>query len=358
MASVPQGIRRRQGKNGVTYQVQIRIRGQRAVTKTFPKLAEAKRWKSQTETAIRERRYFGVSEADRHTLGEAIDRYLSQYAVEPNRTSQLRWWRQQIGDTVLADVTPSLIAECRERLQGQRERASSKYLDGRSPATVNRYLAALSHLFTVAVKEWEWLPDSPVRRVSKLKEPRGRVRWLDEKERVRLLQACAASDDSRLYPLAVLALSTGARKSELLGLRWPDVDLQKGLAVLHNTKNGERRTIAVRGHALEQLKVLGKVRRLDTDLLFPNDRGSGAWEPRPAWTEALESAQIEDFRFHDLRHCTASYLAENGASLTQIAEVLGHKTLQMVKRYAHLSEQHIGTVVESMNEMIFGAGQH
>lgn len=354
LAGIPQGIRRRQGKNGVTYQVQIRIRGQRPVTKTFPKLVEAKRWKSQTETEIRERRYFGSSEGQKRTLAEAIDRYLAQYPEKKDRPSQLRWWKEEIGQKVLADVTPSLIVECRERLQQGRQRASARYEAGRSPATVNRYLAALSHLFTVAVKEWEWLPDSPMRQVSKLKEPRGRVRFLDDDERGRLLEACQGSADYRLYPLVVLALSTGARKSELLGLRWRDVDTQKGLAVLHHTKNGERRTIAVRGHALEQVKALRKVRRLDTDLVFPSDSGEGSLEPREAWVDALRVAKIEDFRFHDLRHCAASYLAMNGASLAEIAEVLGHKTLQMVKRYAHLTDQHVGTVVEAMNQKIFG----
>lgn len=354
MPGIPQGIRRRQGKSGVTYQVQIRVRGHRAVTKTFPKLAEAKRWKSQTETEIRERRYFGSSEGQKRTLAEAIDRYQAQYPEKTDRAGQLGWWKEEIGEKVLADVTPSLITECRDRLQRGRQRASTQYKAGRSPATVNRYLAALSHLFTVAVKEWEWLQDSPVRRVSKLKEPRGRVRCLDDDERGRLLEACQDSADGRLYPLVVLALSTGARKSELLALRWRDVDTQKGLAVLHHTKNGDRRTIAVRGHALEQVKALSKVRRLDTDLLFPEEGGTSSWNPRGAWAEALEAAKIEDFRFHDLRHCAASYLAMNRASLAEIAEVLGHKTLQMVKRYAHLTEQHVGTVVESMNEKIFG----
>jgi integrase len=90
-------------------------------------------------------------------------------------------------------------------------------------------------------------------------------------------------------------------------------------------------------------------------LVFPSPREPNRpWESRAAWLTAIEKAKLEDFRFHDLRHSAASYLAMNGASLNEIAEVLGHKTLAMVKRYAHLSEVHTAGVVESMNKKIFG----
>jgi len=100
---------------------------------------------------------------------------------------------------------------------------------------------------------------------------------------------------------------------------------------------------------------LGKIRRLDTDLLFPS-KNNAKTKPihlRDPWKKALTAAQIDDFRFHDLRHSAASYLAMNGASLVEIADILGHKTLSMVKRYSHLSEAHTASVVSSMNEKIF-----
>jgi integrase len=96
-------------------------------------------------------------------------------------------------------------------------------------------------------------------------------------------------------------------------------------------------------------------KRADTDLLFPRDDGLAPMEIRKHWNRALREAGIEDFRFHDLRHTAASYLAMNGATLAEIADVLGHKTLQMVKRYAHLSDQHTASVVERMNQNIFDA---
>ena len=140
-----------------------------------------------------------------------------------------------------------------------------------------------------------------------------------------------------------------------MSLTWNDVDFQRQTIVLHDTKNGERRSVSLNGLALELLLDLSKVRRLDTNLLFASKvNGKVPVDIRTAWEVALKNAGISNFRFHDLRHSAASYLAMNGATLAEIAEVLGHKTLAMVKRYAHLSEQHTAKVVAAMNEKIFG----
>jgi integrase len=252
-------------------------------------------------------------------------------------------------------VTASLIAECRDKL------AAEITLRGkpRSPATVNRYMAALSITFTTAVKEWGWLEDNPMRKVTKPSESRGRVRFLSDDERIGLLKACKESSNPYLYSVVVLALSTGMRQGEIMGLTWDVVDLNQGRAILHETKNGERRAVAITGHALELLKELSKVRRIDCNLLFPAKQNAPQKPQKPMdlrtpWESAVKKAELQDFHFHDLRHSAASYLAMNGASLAEIAEVLGHKTLQMVKRYAHLSEGHTARVVASMNDKIFG----
>lgn len=217
-------------------------------------------------------------------------------------------------------------------------------------------MAALSHAFSIAVREWEWVDDSPLRKVSKPKEPRGRVRFLSDDEREILLVACKQSEAPYLYPLVILALSTGARRGELLGLKWGDIDFQRETAILHETKNNERRSLPLTGLALKQAKKLASIRRIDSDLVFPDITGKKPIEIRPAWEQVLKEAGIKDFRFHDLRHSAASYLAMDGASLAEIAEVLGHKTLQMVKRYSHLTEQHTASVVGKMNKKIFGDG--
>ena len=214
--------------------------------------------------------------------------------------------------------------------------------------TVNRYLSALSHAFSVAVKEWGWLEDNPMRKVTKPKEPRGRVRYLGDEERGRLLEECRKSESPDLYCALVLALSTGARRMEVLGLRWGQVDFHRRAITLLETKNGEIRSLALVGHAFELMDARAKVRRIDTDLVFPGRLRGRPVDLRASFETALKRAGIEDFRWHDLRHSAASYLAMNGATLAEIAEVLGHKTLAMVKRYAHLSQAHTTRVVEGI----------
>jgi integrase len=148
--------------------------------------------------------------------------------------------------------------------------------------------------------------------------------------------------------LVVAALSTGARAGELLDLEWRDVDLKAGYAIAHDTKNGEDRRLYLAAKALDEFRTLQKVRSLHDPRVF------GGYGYRRSWEKALEAAEIENFRFHDLRHTAASNLAMNGATLAEIAEVLGHKTLAMVQRYAHLSESHVSGVVARMNEKVFG----
>ncbi len=352
----------RQAKDGTkSYRVEIRLRGYPRVSESFARLTDAKRWAAATETAIREGLHFGTVEARRHLLADLIDRYsrdvLPAKKDAKQQQGQLAWWRARIGHFPLADITPALLVECRDALNS--EPIASPAPDParagppryRQPATINRYLAALSHCFTIAVKEYGWVDSNPLLKVTRPKEPRGRIRFLSDDERTRFLAACQASASPDLYPAVILALSTGARAQELLGIRWPQIDLTRKVAILLDTKNGERRVLPLAGPALELLRERAKVRRLDTDRVFPGrTRPDRPLDLRTPFETALKVAGIENFHWHDLRHTAASYLAMNGASLAEIAEVLGHKTLAMVKRYAHLSEAHTASVVEKMNE--------
>jgi integrase len=359
-------IRKRTRSDGTTsYRVDVRLKGFPPQRATFKRLTDAKKWGGQVEAAIREGRYFRTTEARKHTVEKAITRYkesvLPTKKDSKKQEAQLDWWVDEIGPYTLADVSPALLGESRDKLA-----------QDRAPATVVRYLAALSHVFTVAVREWGWLEDNPMRKVTKPKEPRGRVRFLSEDatgpdgekidgERTRLLDACKQSKNSHLHTIVVLALSTGMRQGEILNLRWPDIDLNTGRIILHETKNGERRVVPLLGHALKLMKAKdearrkSKVRHIDKDLLFPGRKKQKPVFIRAPWLEAVKTAGIDDIKFHDLRHSAASYMLMSGASLGEIAELLGHKTLQMVKRYSHLSESHAAGVVARMNEKIFGA---
>jgi integrase len=351
-------IEKRTTETGETsYRVKIRLKGYPTQTATFKRMTDAKRWVQDTESAIREGRHFKTAEAKKHTLADLVDRYIKDVLpgktekLRANQTTQLNWFKTEVGAHTLADITPAVIVQCRDKLLTE-PNARGKV---RTPASVVRYMAALSAAYSACVNEWGWLEDSPMRKVKKPTESRGRVRFLDDEERQRLLTACLASTNKQLYLCVILALSSGMRQGELMGLKWQDINLKDGFLILHETKNGERRRVPLAGHGLELLHEHAKVRRLDTNLLFPGTiHKDKPIDLRKPFETALKASEINDFHWHDLRHCTASYLAMNGASLAEVAEVLGHKTLAMVKRYAHLSDVHVSNVVASMNAKIFG----
>lgn len=358
-------IEKRTGARGTKYRVRVRIDGQQR-TATFTRRTDAREWARETETALSRGRHVPTTTERRKTLGDAIDRYIKAIPLKArNRSSantvqQLGWWKDRAGNTPLPQVTPALLTELRDELARQEIDTGQT----RSPASVNRYLAALSHCLTTAAREWQWIERNPMRNVSRLEEPKGRVRFLSDDERTALLEACRNSPDPDLYLIVLLALSTGARKGELLGLTWADVDVQRQRITLEDTKNRDRRVLPLAGPALEAVKARSRTgRRLDTPLVFPGRvraRKDGTRpEPGPksiekVWRAALAEAGIENFRFHDLRHSAASYLAMNGATLAELAEILGHRTLAMVRRYAHFSDQHTASVVERMNTAVFG----
>jgi len=296
--------------------------------------------------------------ARRTPFAELTKRYrkhIADSADFEDRDRQLAWFEKRFAGKSVADVTAAEVAEARDALtteeyargKGQGERRK------RSGATVNRYLAALSHMFSIAQKEWNIVDLNPVRSVAKRKESRGRVRFLSDAELERLLEACAKSAWHPLRALVLLAVSTGGRRGELIGLKWSDVDLKQGTATLHNTKNGERRVLPLKGKALKALEAIRELKLNDSarsDFVFPAPSGlpDNFENFDRHWYDALDIAGIEDFKFHDLRHTCASYLAAQGATLLEIADVLGHKTTAMVKRYSHLATQHKASVIEKM----------
>ncbi len=349
-------IQKRVSKDGtVTYRAQVRRKGQSPLTATFTRKTDAKKWAEDRDADIRQNRHFKYAEAKKHTVGEAIDRYIetvlprkpkSAYVQEP----QLIRWRDEIGDTLLADLHPPHIVACRDRLAEDIVPGGKK----RSLGTVNRYLAVFSHVITVAMKEWGWIDYNPAHAVAKFKEAKGRTRYLSDEERVRLLEECKNSRNPHLFPIVVIAISTGMRKGEILSLTWENIDLERGVAYILETKNSEPRGVALADLALGLLIDLRHHRSNSARFIFPSPKGDWPIDIRSAWEVARKNAGLTDFKFHDLRHTTGSYLAMNGATPAEIAEVLGHKTYEMVKRYSHLSEPHTAGVVERMNEKIFG----
>lgn len=288
------------------------------------------------------------------TVRELIDRYMAVYAgADTTRAQRLAAWSALIGDFTLEQVDSDLMHAGRAELAKQppltfygldhcgrrifKAKAGGKR---KTPATLNRYMVAMAAVFTWSIDERlaprGWV--HPCRGIRRLEEPDGRVRFLSEDERERLFTECRRSKYPRLYALALTAMLTGARKGELLGLRWRDVNLETGVALLGKTKNGDRRTLVLLSQVVNVLRPFAG----DADrLVFGSVRSRYqlAVVIDSPWRDALARAQIKDFRFHDLRHCCASYLAQAGTPLNVIAEVLGHRKLDMSRRYAHLTTQ-------------------
>jgi len=342
-------IRKRVTKDGsASYHVQVRLKGFPPETASFDRHADAKAWGQKIESEMRAGRHFGVSK--RHTFNDLADEY-EPYAKDKIR---LKYWRKVFGADTLNTITPARISKQKDKLLDEE---TTRYaipatgdveLDTRRPkakrkgSTVNRYLASLSACFGYGVKTLQWIERNPCERIEKPAESLGRVRFLSDDERNALLAACESHPD--LYLAVVLALSTGARQSEVMRLRYGQIDFERKLITLHQTKNGERRSLPLVGSAFTLLQARAKVRDIVDDRVFPpTGRAVKAvcLDLRQPWEKALKKAGIHDFRWHDLRHTAASYLVMSEVSLVEVAKILGHRTLQMVLRYAHLSSSHI-----------------
>jgi integrase len=208
--------------------------------------------------------------------------------------------------------------------------------------TVNKELNCLKAMLNKAVA-WGYLETNPLKRMKGLKEPPGRLRYLTVEEKDRLLEACAVSPSLR--PIVELAIHTGTRRGEILGLRWRDIDLGRRTITLHQTKNNERRVIPINATVSTILKALP--RHLGTDALFP-----GINMVTMAFRRACQRAGIPDCRFHDLRHTFGSHLAMEGFNLRTIQQLLGHRDLRMTTRYAHLSAEYLQQAVNRLDALM------
>ena len=356
-------ITKRVNANGtVSWKVQVRIEGYPARTASHKTERAAKRWAATVEAAMHEGRHFRGSAARRYTLADAIKRYLQEY---PSRNaSQLKPWSERIGTTRLHSVTPDLIAEVRGELaRGHYQRSNpaskrSSLKEGdlprqfkRSGTTVNRYLAALSHVFTVARKEWRWVSTNPVLDVSKLPERKARDKVLTADERNALYEQ--TSKDETLHTFVVVALSTAARAGELTGIVWEDADLTEGKLMFRDTKNGTTRTAWLVGEAKALVSKLAEKAHDASDPVFRNASGRGKYQYHKLFAEAVKAAGISGLVFHGLRHTAASWLAGQGATEQQLRAIGGWKS-NVVSRYVHLAAKDTRDAVEKLAEKVLG----
>ena len=330
----------------------VRKKGWPQKSKTFRLKRDAVDWARRVEDEIVRGTFIDRGTSEQVVLGDALDRYLSEVSPTKRPSTaasekvKARALKRYLGEYSLAALTPETIAKFRDK----RLRA------GKSPSTVRLELALLSHLFTVAMREWRLgLVRNPVKLVRKPKPAAGRNRRLGPYEETRLLAACDAHSNPMLGWIVRVALYTAMRQGEILTLTRNQVDLQRRVVRLTETKNGSARTVPLSSVAATALRhaIQFEVRPIDTPLIFFGEPGrDGRRRPycfHPAWSNALQAAHISGLRFHDLRHEAVSRLVEAGLTDQQVAAISGHKSMQMLKRYTHLRAEDLVELVEQVH---------
>ncbi len=281
-----------------------------------------------------------VERAPERTLGQLAEEYLAYKKAKPSLREDTRSLTAQFlpafgADLPVRHLTGPMIA------QWERHRAAHV-----SPYTVTNELAVLKHMLRLA-KKWGYLDTVP--EIEMPKKPKGRDRYLSEEEIVRLLAACDRSDSPRLGPLVRVAINTGMRRGELIGLEWERVNLSTSTITLYDTKSGEPRAVPINAAVYAVLIALEPEPTRRSGFVFRTRQG-GQWRhAKNAFTTALRRASIQGVRFHDLRHTAASHMVMRGRSLKEVQEVLGHKNFAMTLRYAHLSAASKLAAVEALD---------
>ena len=306
------------------WRVQIRKKGHPPQTRTFDVRSEADAWARQVEGEMDRGLFVSRKEAENTTLSEALDRYEREVSSQKRSSDQdriyVRYWKKTaLAARNLASIQGKDLAAWRdERLLAMK------------PATVDRELRIISHLFTIAVKEWGMSGlVNPVSQIRKPKLPPGRDRRLLSGELEKIL---ANTESPHLSDIVRFALETAMRRGEIAGMTWEMVDLKKRTVTLPETKNGEKRIVPLSAEAIRILS--GIPRRLDGSVWGITE------DPiTRAFVRACTRAKVEGLTFHDLRHEATSRLFEKGFNPMEVAAITGHKTLQMLKRYTHLKAE-------------------
>jgi integrase len=324
-------------KRGERWQARIQRRGHPPLTKSFLNRQDADKWARLTESELERGLYICPAEAQRTTLADALDRYKREVSIHKKSHGVEKyyiqhWERSKLAPLALSAIRGSDVAQYRDmRLKA-----------GLSTTSVKHELALLSHLFSVAGREWgmESL-GNPVKAIRQPAMARGRERRVSDAE----IDAVCGFVNSDLAACIRLALHTAMRRGELLKLRWADIDFTKAVAVLHDTKNGDRRVVPLSSTAMGQL--LGLVRRIDgqvfglTDSQVSHGLLAAVRKARKVYEAegGTDERFLVDLHFHDLRHEAASRLVERGLYPLEVMAITGHRDTKMLKRYVHLKAE-------------------
>jgi len=301
----------------------------------------------QRRQTIKEGKQPEIKRIPNHTFNELAERYLS-WINGRQKSAKIKGY-------IIGQITSTFGSLPLRRFNTLTvEQLQTDLINrGLKNSSCNKVLNILKHMFTKAV-DWEMVESEVLKRVRKVKllpDDSKRLRYLSKQECQELINSC----ETHLKPIVITALNTGMRKSEILNLKWDNVDLKYGFILLDRTKNGERREIPI-NRTLEAV-FLDKnlIRRLDIPYVFYDPAtGKPYQDVKRSFNTACRRAGIKDFHFHDLRHTFASHLVMAGVDITTVKELLGHKTLTMTLRYSHLAPSHKVKAVDILDAAING----
>ena len=346
-----------------TWKAVIRKAGWPTTVKTFRLKKDAEDWSRRTEDEMVRGLFIKRSPSERMTFEAAMKRYLAevtptkrpltQNAERPRAVPLITFF----GKYSLAAITTELIAEYRDLRLAGRDRIEDGKARPRSPNTVRLELALIGHLFTVAVKEWGLgLPFNPMMNLRRPAPGPGRNRRLTAEEEARLLAAVNAYSNPMLGWIVRVAIETGMRSSEIATLRCSQVDIDRRIVRLIETKNTLPRTVPLTKAATEtfRLALNNPTRPEETDLIFfgepSKDGRRRPYNFNKAWGDIKKNVGVTDFKFHDLRHEAVSRLVEAGLSDQEVASISGHKSMQMLRRYTHLRAEDLVAKLDSVKQ--------
>lgn len=352
-------IKKVKNKKGITYQVDIRIKGYKRVIKTFSNKDDALHFAQKTEVAMKEGVYRQSSFMTEDGLKIETLRQLITFfrkKVSPRRYKHSEkyevmydWWENQLGDIQLKKLSTSMITQCKNILENEKFKKGNK-LVVRQANTINKYLMCLSAVLRYATKDLELISINPMSNVTTEVKPEGRKRFLSEVELQKLFTACK-SDSELIYVFFLISLTTGARYSEVLNLSIKDFDFKNAQVSYKDTKNKTSRGVPLPQNVL--LVISDYIKNNDIkDKLFINKKTGKLVYVRGKLQKIIKNIGLEDFHIHDIRHTTASYIAMNGGSLLDIAEILGHKSIVMADRYSHLTKKHTAKLINSTSNLM------
>jgi integrase len=294
---------------------------------------KAKEYHDRLKVELWEQQRLGVRPS--HLWNEAVVRWLQETEHKASQVSDvyhLRWLDTYLCDVPLSDINRTLIDKI----------TVARKAEGVANSTVNRVLEVVRAILRKAANEWEWLDKAPYFRL--LPEPTRRIRWLTHEEASRLL----AELPEHLEAMVRFSLETGLRKANVTGLLWSQVDLGRRTAWVHPDQAKARKAIAVPLSNTAVVVLRGQIGKHPTHVF--SYRGNPIVAPNnSAWEKALKRAGIEQFRWHDLRHTWASWHVQAGTPLHVLQELGGWESVEMVRRYAHLSSEHLADYVDRLS---------